>query len=354
MTKTSVFITLTTASMFAVTAVFGHGETQTKGSCSWGWRYKAKARVNNGPGITAGSQQACGGSVSRTVSNPCAWQSSTNNSGSSSFAGAVFATPWLCGRGYANSEMFYDMMKYKMPVQNDTAERVSLTNSSISFLPHKIKINNVLGFIEAKDDMRAFYQVQVWLPNHDMDKMIEDTITDANEIIWTGKVSIVNSQMILEGGFYNEKFDESMNGTKKRVSFNGKNFNIQLPNWVNTNDVVVIVTCDGGFNEANTFRMAQQTTEDAIKDNKIKFNVFPNPISSEFNVNFMSNKDGKVEIKIYSTTGQIIKSIINNVAKKDEEINIKVDVKTLNLSSGIYFIYVDNDESIYLKKIVIE
>lgn len=340
------------AFLFASNLSFGHGETQTKSSCSWGWKRKAIARTNNGPGIHYSSQKGCGSSYSAYSTHVCAWQQSHINGSSSTFYGAV--TGWSCGRGYPNSDMFYDMMQYQPMPPNDTVERVSVSSSSIDFLPHKIKINNVLGFIEAKDDMKAYYQVRIWVPNHDLQKSIEDTIIDDNEVIWNGKVTIIDNQMILEGGFYNEKFDESMNGNKKRVSFNGKNFNIHLPNSVDVDDVVVVITADGGYNEQKALRKAAESTETAIQNGDIKFDVFPNPTISEFNVNFKSKVDGKITVKLYNITGQLIQNVHDQNGKKDEEITVKVDTKSLNIPKGVYFVFVEDGSQTYIKKIVLE
>ncbi|MFN3917796.1 MAG: T9SS type A sorting domain-containing protein [Flavobacteriales bacterium] len=336
--------------------VFGHGETQTKAKCSWGWKYKAKSRVNNGPGITAQTVQSCGCyNLTASVSNPCAYQNSTNNCGWSSFSGAVFATPALCGRGYPNSPMFYELMSFMAPPPADTAEKVNVSNSSITFLKHKIKINNVVGFIEAKDDMRAFYEVKIWLPAHDLVNMVEDTLIDDNEVIlWQGKVSIIDDQLVLEGGFYNETFNVVQIGNKKRVNFNGKNFNIHLPHSVNVDDVVVVITADGGFNQEKTFRIASDNTDASISKGEIKFDVYPNPSDGNFTINFKSNIDCVVNVKIYSLDGRYIADLHNTTTKKEDEISVKFDTKSLGVGTGMYFIYINNEKDVYIKKVIVQ
>lgn len=92
MSRKFLYSTLTVALFFSLNVVFGHGETQTKSNCSWEWKHKAIGTVTNGIRIPYSDQNACG-NVVKTVSNPCAWRSSTINYGASNFDGAFYSTP---------------------------------------------------------------------------------------------------------------------------------------------------------------------------------------------------------------------------------------------------------------------
>ena len=90
---------------------FSHGEIQSKNKCKWGWQYKAIARVNKGLDIKRQAQRGCSDTYSYTasVSFPCVWQWTSNTGGHGEFDGGVTDTWWLCGRGFSNSDLFYDL-----------------------------------------------------------------------------------------------------------------------------------------------------------------------------------------------------------------------------------------------------
>ncbi|RYJ42947.1 YCF48-related protein [Flavobacterium beibuense] len=73
--------------------------------------------------------------------------------------------------------------------------------------------------------------------------------------------------------------------------------------------------------------------------------VSPNPFSDEVNIT-LENLDGKSEVKIVSLAGQV-------VFEKVYDDSSEIIIKNLNkLSSGVYLLIIENDDSSYVKKIV--
>ncbi|RLD47815.1 MAG: hypothetical protein DRI94_13455 [Bacteroidetes bacterium] len=85
-----------------------------------------------------------------------------------------------------------------------------------------------------------------------------------------------------------------------------------------------------------------------IENNKVRLYVFPNPVTSVFNIRF-----DYIEREVYNL------SIIDCVGKKVfSKINIKkgnISINKENLNSGLYFIILKNDKGrVYSEKIIIE
>jgi hypothetical protein len=82
------------------------------------------------------------------------------------------------------------------------------------------------------------------------------------------------------------------------------------------------------------------------------FNLFPNPASTEFYVNFTLSNSSVVVIDLMNISGQIVSQSANR-----QELNPgshKLDVPVDNLNAGIYFARIKIDDSIIIKKIIIE
>jgi len=93
------------------------------------------------------------------------------------------------------------------------------------------------------------------------------------------------------------------------------------------------------------FYLAHQLLNGNSEDHSPFFveNIFPNPFSSEVNLDLYSGNSIEVNVKIYSVTGQVI--IEKQIALKPEmknRINITRDFE--KISSGIYFIQLQSGE----------
>jgi photosystem II stability/assembly factor-like uncharacterized protein len=77
------------------------------------------------------------------------------------------------------------------------------------------------------------------------------------------------------------------------------------------------------------------------KNTKVKFDMYPNPVVNELNIN---TTEAKGLISVYSINGQEL------VNKQITESNTKIDFS--NFPSGVYFIKLVNDKSTNIEKIV--
>jgi len=79
--------------------------------------------------------------------------------------------------------------------------------------------------------------------------------------------------------------------------------------------------------------------------------LFPNPIDNNFNVSFNSEQFGKARIDIYSTSGKLVYSQIENIVTGENIFSFSSDV--LNIKHGMYIFKIQTGRSIYLQKMCI-
>lgn len=97
------------------------------------------------------------------------------------------------------------------------------------------------------------------------------------------------------------------------------------------------------FSYSGTEPNCNITSQKVISPEEIAIQLFPNPSNSSFTVN--TNKDSKISIKVYETSGRIIKNIPK---EKNTTINFGE-----NLKPGVYFIKIyDEEKLIQTSKII--
>ena len=141
--------------------------------------------------------------------------------------------------------------------------------------------------------------------------------------LWGGGASCFN---LSEPDFYG-KFSYSWNPA-------GSNSTNQLKYWLDPNDDGLVVL-DGYFPTASVKKI----------DFDIEFSVYPNPNKGEFTVKLNQNAIGNSSIKITDLSGRIIyQSIVSNS---------QFEVKLLNVTSGNYFIEIENNNQSTVKRLSI-
>ena len=73
-----------------------------------------------------------------------------------------------------------------------------------------------------------------------------------------------------------------------------------------------------------------------------KLSVFPNPFSDEIKILF-SNLNDEIKLEIFDINGKIV--IEKNIINQKEGINLK-------LNSGIYFMHIEIDGELLVKKLI--
>lgn len=334
--------------------IFGHGHCVNKNSCTWSWRWRAHARAWSTAFPQVSQQQGCSSSSNyiATASKGCAYQRSENRGGAWRFTGWVSQN--ICGRGYDKSDLNIAMLPNNNYSSIDTLiENSDITTSGQANGTNFIEIRGINGFMEARTSMISSFSIKVWLPSNS-----EDTTITENEIVYNGKISIINGQVSLSGNFTTDFtssfYSTTTNGEKKVVNFSNNNLriNLTIPRGRSINDFVVIGESDGTYNDALGLRKAQENTDLKIEKKSIKFDVFPNPTNSDLNVTFKANSGGITKIYIYDSNGKLVDTIFNNQINAGEEININLSDKIKSYSTGNYFILIDENNEKYLKQFI--
>jgi PKD repeat protein len=85
-------------------------------------------------------------------------------------------------------------------------------------------------------------------------------------------------------------------------------------------------------------------------------NIFPNPSSGSFTIEFSASEDGWLEIKVVNTIGQIIFSATDKISSPSFSEGVHSDKKEIdlgNIAVGIYFIEIKGEHEFFRKKILI-
>ena len=100
------------------------------------------------------------------------------------------------------------------------------------------------------------------------------------------------------------------------------------------------IDIDGKFSFSNIVKLSST-------DNNGSFKVYPNPVTNSFNVLFSASKTGVANLLIRSTNGQTVYRQSISVIKG----NNSVSINGYQLSSGMYYISITNDDINYNAKL---
>ena len=318
-----------------------------------GWRYKAKARVNRGVGIVSQSQRGCNAAFPyfASVSNVCAWQTAQNLGGWGTFSGAVTDTPWLCGRGFPNSDLFYDLNFKNEKNELDFHEEVSLKHDPIQFSRNNITIPAIDGYMSANGrDVFNSLEIIVWKPVHDLINNIEDTVANESEYLWQGKIELINGKAIVTGNFPEDSYKlvrDDLNGGFKIV-FNKVSIIADLPEGMNgqEDEIVVSIISDGGAKEQSVLSRLESET---INDIKITFDIYPNPSADIININFHPKTVGTGSVVLYNSLGQ--REFVIYEGEFTKENKFSFSLANNNMQTGVYFILIQTNGEQFIKQV---
>jgi hypothetical protein len=134
------------------------------------------------------------------------------------------------------------------------------------------------------------------------------------------------------------------------ISGNGNSINVIWDNTGNyTLSVALMNTCWSGKNKSLNVNVNSCTNIDANENNRLKINIYPNPVNEELNIVF-ENIKSDLSVKITSIDGRVIFSKDYNYFSNDlyEVINFT------HQSRGIYFIMINDGQRIKTEKIIVE
>ena len=117
-----------------------------------------------------------------------------------------------------------------------------------------------------------------------------------------------------------------------------------------TGDYYVIITNEFGCisNSSNVFHYV--FTGLIEMDENQKVNVYPNPFTGEFTVDYSLNSMSKVTISIFSTYGQKVASFEENAPGSTG--NHRITFNTGNFEAGVYFLRIETSDYSIVKRIV--
>ena len=123
--------------------------------------------------------------------------------------------------------------------------------------------------------------------------------------------------------------------TSRKVSMSGV---------LRSGEPVLVVEEDHSAPDYSYLKLQNQTTDNMISENMIS--VYPNPTSGKFNIQF--NETQVQKITVYDAIGKVI--IENNVEANTSNLNLDLS----DIKSGIYFIKINSNENVIMKKIIKE
>ncbi len=100
--------------------------------------------------------------------------------------------------------------------------------------------------------------------------------------------------------------------------------------------------------EANSQSNKKSSTVENINE-KLEISVFPNPFIDETTISYEIKETAKVQINIYSLSGALVKSIINE-QKSEGKQNTKINIS--EFSQGVYLVRLQIGNSVSTKQIV--
>ena len=137
-----------------------------------------------------------------------------------------------------------------------------------------------------------------------------------------------------------------ISGSYNALGQDGKHFNksINYP----TNSSVSQAVADALFNNSDHLPVTMELQlshgygVNELNDNKLCFDIFPNPAVAEINIRFYQDNLGKANLLLYNTLGQVVYSEDVIVSESLSEYVIPVE----NLQKGFYFLKITNADGL--------
>ncbi|MBN1184267.1 MAG: T9SS type A sorting domain-containing protein [Bacteroidales bacterium] len=96
---------------------------------------------------------------------------------------------------------------------------------------------------------------------------------------------------------------------------------------------------------------AERTAQYKVLDNNsLKLHVYPNPVQTECNIEFFSDKEEHINIDLYNLSGTLVQNIANNIYSIGKH---SIILKADHLDAGMYFLKVSANKSSSTLKLLI-
>lgn len=101
------------------------------------------------------------------------------------------------------------------------------------------------------------------------------------------------------------------------------------------------------FTESPMVKMNFESVVGLEEIDKIHFKLYPNPTNGVFSIAFNGLEDQKVQMKIVSTTGEVVSSFMYNAIQKDQTFDYS------HLPNGTYFVHISGSDFSVVEKITV-
>lgn len=115
-------------------------------------------------------------------------------------------------------------------------------------------------------------------------------------------------------------------------------------------DVIIYGCLKSGARFGNPDLADEEEVVEEAKDALSSINLYPNPTSSELNVNFEMNRASDIELRVMDMTGKLV--LVNSL--NGQEGQNKVQITTNELPVGMYFITMIAEDQIISKRFIIQ
>ncbi len=117
------------------------------------------------------------------------------------------------------------------------------------------------------------------------------------------------------------------------------------------NIACVDVTTDCGDNYQTCFNLTADKTNIELLASDLQINsIYPNPVEQFVNINCSTNKGDLLSINLYNSSGQLIKTLLEDELLETRSVSRRFDLG--NLKSGIYLMEVSSNNDVKFEKIL--
>jgi hypothetical protein len=118
---------------------------------------------------------------------------------------------------------------------------------------------------------------------------------------------------------------------------------------------VTAIDYNGNKSEISSTFLVVAASTNSISDSKFILSVYPNPATDKATISVINPKPGPVSVDVFNQAGQRI-GLLYYSSKGDRELSINWDLndnKGARVKSGIYYVRIKNNETILVKKLIV-
>lgn len=201
-------------------------------------------------------------------------------------------------------------------------------------------INGNLG-VDVPDAANAFSTIKIWV----LDAR-NVTNEDNARVITTMQAFVLNGQLVLQGGFSQQDFEQTERG-KAQYTITNVTKTVAIDKNISLDDIIVKVGSDAGtldqgvaaaykidFSTPEVKKITAQMEEEAL----FKLNVLQNPVNGTLNISLANGQKNyqSVSLSVVSATGETVKQVYSGKLGEKTTQYFSADVAAIK--PGVYFL----------------